>query len=154
MAKEDDIAGLKPDQPFPEAGRVIIHSRFVSMWKQRDETLAGDEEALHDMRVGSRRLRAALDVFAAAFKGKEYRALRDLTARLTDKLGVVRDHDVMLLGLKRYRKGLAREERPGIDDLMDALVAERELGRRALRRFFDELDDHRYAARMEDLFHG
>ena len=43
------------------------------MWKHRDGTLAGDEEALHDMRVGSRRLRAALDVFAAAFHGDEFR---------------------------------------------------------------------------------
>src|SRR5579864_3097561 len=110
------------------------------MWQHRDGTLAGDEEALHDMRVGSRRLRAALDVFAAAFRGAEYRRLHRLTALLTDELGGVRDHDVMLLNLRRYRKGVPAAERPGIDDLMAALAAEREVARRRLRRFFDAVE--------------
>ena len=152
MAKEDEIEGLTPEQPFADAGRVIIHNRFEAMWRRRDGTLAGDAEALHDMRVGSRRLRAALDVFAAAFHGGEYRALSRLTAQLTDELGAVRDHDVMLLNLRKYRKRAAPDERPGVDDLMGALTDERTLARRELRRFFDELDDAAYAQRMQDSY--
>ena len=152
MAKEDEIAGLVPTLPFVQAGSVIIRNRFNAMWVHREGTLAGDEEALHDMRVGSRRLRAALDIFTAAFHGGEYRRLHRLTSRLTDELGRVRDHDVMLLNLQRYRKGLPRDERPGIDDLMGALNAERELARRHLRRFFDELERDDYAQRMRRVF--
>lgn len=148
MAKEDTIAGLSPSLPFASAGRVIIWSRFSTMWGYRDRTLEGDEEALHDMRVGSRRLRAALDVFAVAFHGAEFRLLHRLTARLTDELGAVRDHDVMLLGLQRYRKDVPRDERPGIDDLMSVIAAEREVARRELRRFFEHLDDEEYGDRM------
>ena len=151
MAAEDEIEGLRPDQPFVEAGRVIIGHRFAAMWRHRDGTLAGDDEAVHDMRVGSRRLRAALDVFAATFHGAEFRRLHRLTARLTDELGGVRDHDVMLLGLRRYRKGTPRDERPGIDDLMNALSAEREVARRRLALFFARLDEARYAERMRAL---
>ena len=104
------------------------------------------------MRVGSRRLRAALDVFSAAFHGGEYRTLCGLTARLTDELGAVRDDDVMLLGLKKRRKRAAPDERAGIDDLMSTLTAERTVARRELRRFFDTLDDAQYAQRMKDSF--
>lgn len=154
MAKEDEIAGLAPDQPFATAGRTIIAHRFVAMWTHRDGTLAGDEDALHDMRVGSRRLRAALDVFAASFHGGEFRRLHRLTARLTDELGGVRDHDVMLLTLQKYRKGVARDERAGIDNLMGALSAEREIARRRLQHFFDRLDVVDYAARMRRLAPG
>lgn len=151
MAKEEEIAGLRPDQPFADAGRAIVAHRFTAMWEHRAGTLDGDEEALHDMRVGSRRLRAALDVFAASFHGAEFRRLHRLTARLTDELGGVRDHDVMLLTLRRYRKGVPRDERAGIDDLMAALSAEREIARRRLRRFFARLDSVDYAARMQRL---
>jgi len=152
MAKEDDIEGLTPAQPFADAGRLIIHHRFKEMWTHREGTLAGDEDALHDMRVGSRRLRAALDVFSAAFHGAEYRTLRRLTARLTDELGAVRDDDVMLLRLKKQRKRAAPDERAGIDDLTSTLTAERVVARRELRRFFDTLDAAGYAQRMTDIF--
>jgi CHAD domain-containing protein len=151
MAKEDEIAGLSPGQAFADAGRTIIAHRFAAMWVHREGTLAGDEEALHDMRVGSRRLRAALDVFAATFHGGEFRRLHRLTARLTDELGGVRDHDVMLLSLQRYRKGVPRDERAGIDDLMGPLAAERAVARRRLQRFFARLDGADYAARMHHL---
>ena len=152
MAKEDEIAGLKPDESFAQAGRTIIRARFRDMWRHRDGTLSGDEEALHDMRVGSRRLRAALDVFADVFHGAEYRRLHRITARLTDELGGVRDHDVMLLNLQKYRKRVARDERPGVAVVMATLSAEREVARRRLRRFFEYLQVHEYAERMERLF--
>lgn len=152
MAKEDEIAGLEPGQPFGQAGRTIIRNRFAAMWAYRDGTLAGDEDALHDMRVASRRLRAAFDVFAPAFRGGAYRRLHRITARLTDELGVVRDGDVMLLTLQKYRKGLSADERPGINDLIENLSAERAAARDGLRAFFDQIDGKGYAARMERLF--
>src|SRR5579875_372143 len=151
MAKEDEIAGLSPDQPFADAGRAIIAHRFTAMWVHREGTLSGDEEALHDMRVGSRRLRAALDVFASAFHGARYREVHQTTAQLTDELGQVRDHDVMWLGLQRYRKGVPKEERAGVDGLTTTLEAEREIARRRLSRFFDELEARGYDRQMRHL---
>ena len=152
MAAEDYIADLTPEMPFGDAGRVIIYSRYLAMWRHREGTLSGDEEALHDMRVGSRRLRAALDVFASAFHGARYRQVHQTTAQLTDELGQVRDHDVMLLGLQRYRKSVPKEERAGVDALTTTLVAEREIARRQLSRFFDELEARGYDQQMRHLF--
>ena len=146
------MSRVSPDQPFYSAGGVIIRARFENMWKHRDGTLTGDEEALHDMRVGSRRLRAALDVFDRAFPGDGYRRLRRLTALLTDELGAVRDHDVMLLELRKYRKGVPASERPGIDELVSVIADEREVARRGLGRFFDELEADDYAGRMRRMF--
>jgi CHAD domain-containing protein len=152
MAAEDYIADLTPEMAFSDAGRVIIYSRYLAMWRHRDGTLKGDEEALHDMRVGSRRLRAALDVFASAFHGARYRQVHQTTAQLTDELGRVRDHDVMLLGLARYRKGVPKEERAGVDALSASLESERDIARRQLTRFFDELEARGYDQQMRHFF--
>ena len=140
-----------PDGSFGAAGRLIIATRFEDMWRHHSGTLEGDADALHDMRVGSRRLRAALDVFAPAFHGGEYRRLHHATKRLTDELGAVRDHDVMLGRLRRYRKAAPRGERAGIEDLSAALTVERTVARLGLVQFFARLDDDGYAARMRRL---
>ena len=58
----------------------------------------------------------------------------------------------MLLNLQKYRKRVARDERPGVAVLMATLSAEREVARRRLRRFFEYLQAHQYAERMERLF--
>ncbi|MGH9047565.1 MAG: CHAD domain-containing protein [Acidimicrobiales bacterium] len=60
--------------------------------------LGEDNEELHDMRVASRRLRAALDVFVDVLP-PQFRALAPELRWLADVLGAVRDLDVQLDGL-------------------------------------------------------
>lgn len=58
--------------------------------------LSGNSEALHQMRVGLRRLRAALSLFKPLFAVTELAATRTSLRWLTGELGLARDYDVFL----------------------------------------------------------
>ena len=69
-------------------------------------TRLGEVEPLHQMRVGTRRLRSDLRTFAAAARRASGRtALREELRWLGDALGEVRDLDVMLRAAARARPG-------------------------------------------------
>ncbi len=58
---------------------------------------AGDDvEAVHDLRVATRRLRAVLSVLKPAFPGKALERFEKDIAAMTDHLGEARDTDVFI----------------------------------------------------------
>jgi CHAD domain-containing protein len=146
------IAGLTPDMPFGEAVRLMVWTRFEAMWKHRDGTIAGDVEALHDMRVGSRRLRAALDMAATVVTGRDYDAFRRRTERLTEALGAVRDHDVLLQTFEDLGAAAGPDGAAAAGGVARLVAAERLIDRRRLLDFFDRLDARGYARTAERLW--
>ena len=86
--------------------------RLEALTKEIDGVRAGEDiEYLHRMRVASRRLRAALPVFASCFPAKKYaRWLTDIR-RITRVLGDARDADVQVGALRKYRKRLLKEQK-------------------------------------------
>src|SRR5947209_8045781 len=130
---------------FGSAARLMVWTRFKEMWRHRDDTIGGDVEALHDMRVGSRRLRAALEMAAPAFAGKEHRRFGQLTERLTERLGAVRDHDVLLHTLEEVGAQTGEEGALAAGELRRLIAAERLVERQRLLAFFEELGDRDYA---------
>jgi CHAD domain-containing protein len=72
-----------------------------------------DIEYIHRMRVASRRLRAALPLFASCFPEKKYRGWMREIRKITRALGEARDIDVQIAFLERYLKEHAS---PGEDD--------------------------------------
>ncbi len=78
--------------------------RFVSL---ETKVLAGDDpEAIHDMRVASRRLQQILDLLYSAPRPDEVRRLRRKIRRARRAFGEVRNSDVLL---ERVRKVLRRK---------------------------------------------
>lgn len=62
------IMETTPEMPFRVYIGQVIEERFDVMMQYRAGTIAGrDPEELHDMRVSSRRLRAAMDVAVVCF---------------------------------------------------------------------------------------
>jgi len=57
--------------------------------------MSGDVDAVHDMRVTSRRMRVALNNFASCLPREYRKELRTELSNLADALGKVRDLDVM-----------------------------------------------------------
>lgn len=55
-----------------------------------------DPEGVHQMRVGLRRLRAALSLFKHMLEGRETEAVKKDLVWLTDELGPARDYDVLV----------------------------------------------------------
>jgi triphosphatase len=56
----------------------------------------GDSEGIHQMRVGLRRLRAALSLFNEMLQGSDYGKLKVELVWLTEQLGPARDYDVLV----------------------------------------------------------
>lgn len=56
----------------------------------------GDAEAVHQMRVALRRLRAAISIFRDLLRDQETEQLRQDLRWLTNQLGPIRDYDVLL----------------------------------------------------------
>ncbi|MFN8122557.1 MAG: CHAD domain-containing protein [Thermoleophilia bacterium] len=126
MARAWDVPGLGPVTPFREAaGRVLI-VRWRELMSHRDGTLRGEDiEALHAMRVSSRRLRAAMDAFAAAFPRRGFRRRLRVVKAVTDTLGAARDLDVSMAALGAMLDDLDPVDRPGVEDLIAAQAARR-----------------------------
>lgn len=94
---------------------------------------AGDTEALHDFRVGLRRLRSTVRAYAdpldEAIGGKDRARLKAL-ARAT---GDSRDGEVMIEWMEARRDHLSEAERHGLDWLLERLRARQEKLDRDLR---------------------
>jgi CHAD domain-containing protein len=148
VAKAAKVAGINGDTQFKQAIGRIIESRFNEMMRHRSGTILGrDPEALHDMRVASRRLRAAMDVAVDCFPSK-YAYYHRTVKELTDVLGGVRDYDVMREALTAYRQSRPEPERATINRLLQAQRLERDAARVALIAFFERLEDERFDVRF------
>jgi len=141
MTAKTTASGPDPDQDYRSAMRDAIARQWVAVWKAVPEVVAGeDPEAVHKVRVASRRLRAAMDVATDCFPRKWYRPLHKTAKAITRALGDVRDRDVLLERLAREREGASDAERPGIDYLIAGIERDRKKARKAMVRFLTRLD--------------
>jgi CHAD domain-containing protein len=84
-----------------------------------------DPDAVHDMRVASRRLRAALSVFEGAFDAPGYAKLQREIRLVTGALSRARDLDVMIGALQKDAAALPGSHRGAVGDLIRELSADR-----------------------------
>lgn len=141
---------LPADAAFKDAARKMLLTQFQQMMNNAPGTRAGDDiEALHDMRVASRRLRAALSVFAKIFSEDEFRRFDRQAADITDALGAVRDLDVQLDYLRNYRNALPPNEAYGINRLIERQSDLRDTERKALVKALDRLEKNRFERRFQ-----
>lgn len=86
---------LDCDGSFAAAAAEVVSVRSREVFSHAEGVLdTADVERVHDMRVATRRLRAALEVFAAAFPRKRRRKALKRVKALADALGERRDADV------------------------------------------------------------
>ncbi len=139
MAKSPyDIA---PGATFSEAAHTAIQKQLDTLLENLPGTRAGDDiEALHDMRVASRRLRAALSVFRDVFPPKKFLPLEKQVARVTDALGAVRDADVLIEFMQAAQRGAPESGRVGLQAFIDHLQRGRDAERLHLVKALDRLE--------------
>ncbi|HZS08327.1 MAG TPA: CHAD domain-containing protein [Blastocatellia bacterium] len=114
---------------------VILADLYQAIITQEDGVRAGDIEAVHDMRVASRRLRVALSNFAVCCVPELRREMRRQLGKLADALGAVRDFDVMIIALKSRSGELPPGQKQYIRHLIRRLRARRLRRRRLLLQF-------------------
>ena len=113
--------GVLADDSLAEAGRKVWLYHFAIMLSHEPGTLRGeDNEELHDMRVATRRMRSAFDVFGQAFDPKTMKHHLKGLRGIGRALGQVRDMDVILEKARLYQDGLKEPERRGMDPLLGA----------------------------------
>lgn len=136
--------------PFGSAVGALLVERLRIVLAYEAGVRAGDDpEAVHDMRVGIRRLRAALDAARPFAKPKPFRRRERALKDLADALGAVRDADVLLEFLVKRSDAAANAERPGLTALRDQIAAQREEDRTALLTALDEWHDDGVAGTFE-----
>ena len=152
MAKARDIPGLSADLPFREAAALAVGTRADEVWEHEHRALdTGDIEGVHDMRVATRRLRAAMEIFEACFPKRRHRgALREVK-RLAGALGGRRDPDVMIERLRSLEAELGREDAPGIESLVEELRAGQDEANARLARALAEAREQRLPERLRLL---
>lgn len=105
-----------PYTPLWIASREMISTRceeLLSCWKVTKKTFSA--EAIHDLRVASRRLREALILFAPCFPLKNFSRIQAETKQLTNLLGAVRNTDEALLFFTPLRPSIPAIAAPALD---------------------------------------
>jgi hypothetical protein len=94
------------------ARRAVLHEALEQIVANRAGVLAGqDTEYLHQLRVGTRRLRAALHVFGDLARKDDLRALRRMLRALARVTGPARDWDVFTRRLPATLRPAAERRR-------------------------------------------
>jgi CHAD domain-containing protein len=143
---------VDPEEPFAVAAQRVLTVRAEELLEQVPKVRAGDDvEAVHDLRVAARRLRAVLEVFDVAFPRKPHRRLLRDVKEAADALSAARDLDVHLALLETFRDAAGPAERPGIEGLIEELRHERAMAADEVEPALDKLDDGRVAVYLAAL---
>jgi CHAD domain-containing protein len=142
--------GVQPDDSLAEAGRKVWRYQFAQMMLHEQGTLLGEDiEELHDMRVATRRMRAAFEVFSNAFLPKALKKHLKGLRQTGRTLGRVRDLDVFIDKARRYQETLPEEQRPDLEPLLKAWGDSREAAREEMVAY---LQSSRYMAFKEKFY--
>ena len=155
MARVRTIQGLTPQTSYAASASAVVVARTRELFEHRDNVLdTADVEPLHAMRVATRRLRAALEVFRSCFPQPAFeRTLRDVK-RLADALGERRDRDVQIEALERYAVRRPAGERAAIAVFVERLRDEQTEANRRLERVLARLERGDLEARLGALAAG
>ena len=111
--------GLDPAASMAEAARKILRDQLDRMVAHERGARDGrDIEKVHDMRVATRRMRAALRVFSPYLDMTAYKPFRRELRRTGRILGTVRDLDVFREKAQQYLDALPDERRSELDPLL------------------------------------
>jgi CHAD domain-containing protein len=134
---------IDAETPIGSVAVAVLRRHFAALLAKEPGTRLGDDsEQLHDMRVASRRLRAALSLFAD-FLPAGSAQMRGELGWLGGALGAVRDLDVQLEQLDLWLAEVSDEDRQPLDALRAVLEEQRSVARGAM---LEALDSRRYEA--------
>lgn len=127
----DDTVGVQSHDSMAEAGRKALFFHFERMLLNEPGSRHGEDiEAVHDMRVATRRMRSALRLFQPFFKPKAIEPFRRELRRTASTLGYVRDLDVFMEKAQAFEEAHPEHDlaplyeawEVRLDDARDALI--------------------------------
>jgi CHAD domain-containing protein len=113
---------LDCEASLAQAAARVVEVRAAEVFEHAKGVLDVDDvEHVHDMRVATRRLRAALEVFEACFPRKRHRKALKRVKALADALGARRDLDVEIELLEGLANEVADQDREALAELLAEL---------------------------------
>jgi CHAD domain-containing protein len=145
MAKAREIPGLTTELPYGEVAARVLEVRVGELIEHSQGVLdISDIEGVHAMRVATRRLRAAIEIFRPCFPKAEGSAVLMDVKALADALGERRDPDVAIDALEGFATAMPAPDRPGIRSLVGRYRSEQAEANVALEAFVEP-------ARLEEI---
>ena len=144
--------GIEPDDPMSEAGRKILRFHYQRMLYHEPSTRQGEDiEALHDMRVATRRMRAAFRVFGDYFDPKVMSSCTKGLRQTGRALGAVRDLDVFREKIQAYLQTLPESQEGSLDELLGVLQDRREAARQQMIAYLNGKRYSRFVERFAEF---
>lgn len=145
-------AGIKPDEPMAEAVRKVMYRQYQVMLVNEAGCRSGKSiDAVHDMRVATRRLRVAFRLFGSYYKRGLVRDLETDLRKTGRTLGAARDLDVFNKTARQYLRTLPKQQRSDLDPLLASWKRERQLASRTLVEYFDSPRYRRLVDKLGDF---
>jgi triphosphatase len=138
---------LAPAASARDAFRAIGRACLKQVVSNRPALMKADPEGVHQMRVGLRRLRAAMSLFSDLLGDEQTAAIKAELKWLTDELGPARELEVLV---KRVIAPTKKEKArwPGLSSFSQELTQKREL---ALERAQDAAQSSRFRSLMLEI---
>ena len=139
---------VDPAMSLGEVAFAVLRRQFTEMRSHEPGTRIGeDPEELHDMRVATRRMRAAMKVFEGGLPERA-KWFREELRWVAGTLGDVRDLDVQVGRLEAWKGEADEESSAFLGKILDVIKKRRDGAR---GRMLDALDSGRYE-RFEKSF--
>jgi CHAD domain-containing protein len=133
VARAREVPGFDCDEEFAAAAARIVGVRAAEVFELAGGVLDLERtERLHDMRVATRRLRAALEVCEPCFPRKRFRGALKRVKRLADALGERRDRDVEIAFLTEFAAEAPAADRAALAARIESLREEQRRANEAL----------------------
>ncbi len=144
--------GIRADDSMAEAARKTLNLHLQRMvWLEEGVRAGQDREALHDMRVATRRMRAALQVFDGYIRWRTVKPFAQTLRRAGRTLGTVRDMDVFMEKVEHYLESMPVERRSELDPLLKVWNEEYARAREEMIAFLDSDAYKRFKEDFDEL---
>jgi CHAD domain-containing protein len=152
VARAREVPGFDCEEAFGDAAARIVAVRADEVFAHADGVLEIDEpERLHDIRVATRRLRAALEICEPCFPAKPHRKALKRVKRLADALGERRDRDVEIEFLEGFAADAPDSDRDALAARIELLREEQRQANAALAPRLKRKRLRKLRRRLEDL---
>lgn len=147
--------GITSETPADQCARAVLAFHYARLLKHEPGTRQGsDPESLHDMRVASRRMRAALRFFAPLDARGELAPFAPPLRELGRALGRVRDLDVLIAEARTWQSALAPGDARALSPLVEHWESRRRAARAAMLLHLDSRAEARFREAIEHHLQG
>jgi len=149
------VAGVQALTPLGEAAPSLLLAKAEPLFALENAATGGtDMDAIHDMRVASRRLRETMRVLESLYPTDEYARWYRRVKRITRALGPVRDSDVFIDDFSSLAKDVGEGGRRAVAFLVGRRMGVRERELASLNHELARLDLEKQRRSLRRVAHA